>query len=195
MEDEFKEDLRVVRTRALLSKALFELLEKTPFEKISVKDICDKALVHRATFYNHFEDKEDLLEYTIDEIKEEMFNSVVEKEQYETPKEMYMTLMSKVLDFVEQHKNQLMLIINNNSTEKVMGLLLTTVKRSMRYLLSKNKYKSDLAIPVNIIIDFISGGITNLGLCWFQSNDSCTKQELLNYIDKMLDEKVFVNKN
>lgn len=66
MKEEFKEDLRIVRTRKLLSRALFELLETTPYEKISVLDICERAMVHRATFYNHFEDKDHLLEYTID---------------------------------------------------------------------------------------------------------------------------------
>ena len=60
MQEELKEDLRVVRTRKLLCKALFELLEEVPFDKISVTDICDKAMVHRATFYNHFESKEHL---------------------------------------------------------------------------------------------------------------------------------------
>ena len=62
MKEEYKEDLRIVRTRKLLSTALFDLLESTPYEKISVMDICEKAMVHRATFYNHFEDKEHLLE-------------------------------------------------------------------------------------------------------------------------------------
>ncbi len=190
--DDYKEDLRIVRTRVLLSKALFELLETTPFEKISVMDICEKAMVHRATFYNHFTDKEDLLEYSIDEIKESLFNATVKKETYTTSKEMYMSLISKVIDFVDENRKQFLLILNINSFEKITGLLLTTIKRSIRYLTSKNQYKETYTLPTNVVIDFLSGGITNLGLNWLQASNPCSKEELLGYFDILLNEKVYI---
>ena len=62
-----KEDLRVRRTKKLLSNALFELIRKKPFEKITVCDICEEAMVHRATFYSHYSDKDELLVHSIDE--------------------------------------------------------------------------------------------------------------------------------
>lgn len=194
MEQEFKEDMRVVRTRKLLITSLFELLEKMPYEKISVQDICDKALVHRATFYNHFASKDDLLEYSIDEIKEALFFASIEKEQFSNPKEMYMTLISKVLDFVEENKSKIMIVLNQNSYEKAAGLLLTTIKRSARYLTSKNEYKVEFALPVNIVIDFLCGGITNLGLNWLQSKNPCSKEELLSYFNILLNEDIYLKK-
>lgn len=189
-----KEDLRVIRTRKLLATALFELLETMPYEKISVMDICNKALVHRATFYNHFQSKEDLLEYSIDEIKEELFTASIENETYKTPREMYISLIEKVLDFVESNKNKLLIILNNNSYEKAMSLLLITIKRSIRYLISKNKYKEEYSIPKNILIDFISGGFTNIGLSWLQSPNPCPKEELIGYFKILLDEKLYIKK-
>jgi AcrR family transcriptional regulator len=56
-----REDLRVQRTHKLLWEALMSLMTEQDFEKISVKDICDRAMVHRTTFYKHYEDKYDLL--------------------------------------------------------------------------------------------------------------------------------------
>lgn len=53
--------------KKLLSNALFSLVKKKPFEKVTVCDICDEAMVHRATFYSHFADKYALLTYSIDE--------------------------------------------------------------------------------------------------------------------------------
>lgn len=187
-----KEDLRIVRTRKLLSTALFDLLESTPYEKISVMDICEKAMVHRATFYNHFEDKEHLLEYTIDSIKEELFTATIEKENYSSPKEMYMTLIASVLDFVTEHKDKLSLILKQNSSEKANELMLTTIKRSIQYLTSKNKYKAEYSVPINVLTDFLAGGITNLGLNWLQSSKPYTKQELLQYFNILLDDKVYL---
>ena len=190
--EQYKEDLRVIRTRKLLISALFSLLETTLYEKISVMDICDKAMVHRATFYNHFEDKEHLLEYAIDEIQENLFMSTIENEKFATPKDMYMTLISKVIDFVMENKKQFLVVINNNNLDKINGLLLTTIKRSIRYLTSKNEYKTEFRLPVNIVIDFLSGGITNLGLNWLQSQNPCSKQELLKYFDILLNENIYL---
>ena len=46
----------------LLAKSFKELVAKTPIEKITIKQITDKAGVIRPTFYNHFQDKYELLE-------------------------------------------------------------------------------------------------------------------------------------
>src|SRR5260221_4783495 len=55
-------DLRVRRTHKLLWEALMALLSERAFEEITVKEICERAMVHRTTFYKHYEDKYALLE-------------------------------------------------------------------------------------------------------------------------------------
>src|SRR5436190_13555719 len=54
-------DRRVQRTRQLLHAALMSLIQEKGFESLSVQDIIDRANVGRATFYAHFDSKEDLL--------------------------------------------------------------------------------------------------------------------------------------
>ncbi len=49
----------------LLAKSVKELAEDRPIEKITIKEITDKAGVIRPTFYNHFQDKYELLEWII----------------------------------------------------------------------------------------------------------------------------------
>ena len=46
-----------------LAASLKSLAVKHPFEKITIKQITDGAGVIRVTFYNHFQDKYDLLEW------------------------------------------------------------------------------------------------------------------------------------
>ena len=41
----------------LLAESLKELTGNHPIEKITIKEITDKAGVIRPTFYNHFQDK------------------------------------------------------------------------------------------------------------------------------------------
>ena len=56
-------DARVQRTYALLMGALMELMKEKDFENLTVSDICEKAGVHRATFYKHFNDKIEFIRY------------------------------------------------------------------------------------------------------------------------------------
>ena len=56
-----KKDLRVRRTRALIGKALVELMREKSYNDITIKEIAERALVNRNTFYRHFRDKDDLL--------------------------------------------------------------------------------------------------------------------------------------
>lgn len=54
-------DRRVARTRRRLREALVALMMERSYEKITVQQIIDRADVGRATFYNHYQDKDDLL--------------------------------------------------------------------------------------------------------------------------------------
>ncbi|WP_324195288.1 TetR/AcrR family transcriptional regulator [Nocardia abscessus] len=54
-------DRRVRRTRALLHRALIELMVERAYDRITVRDILARADVGRSTFYAHYRDKDDLL--------------------------------------------------------------------------------------------------------------------------------------
>lgn len=60
-----------VRSKRRITNALLELLQGTPFSKITIKDIVDRAGLTRQTFYHNFETKEDVLCYRLDELIEE----------------------------------------------------------------------------------------------------------------------------
>ena len=53
-------------TKLALSNALKELLEELSFEKISVSDICERCHMNRKSFYYHFKDKHDLVNWIFD---------------------------------------------------------------------------------------------------------------------------------
>lgn len=55
-----------VEDEGFLAESLELIMQDKPFEKITIKQICDRAGVIRATFYNHFEDKYAALDYIAD---------------------------------------------------------------------------------------------------------------------------------
>lgn len=64
-----RDDRRVQRTQQLLRTALVSLIEEKGFEALTVQDIIDRANVGRATFYAHFDNKEDLLVSGLDGLR------------------------------------------------------------------------------------------------------------------------------
>lgn len=64
-------DRRILKTNNLIRKALTDLMKQKTFDKITIKDLTEKADINRATFYLHYKDKYDLLEqYQNDILKE-----------------------------------------------------------------------------------------------------------------------------
>ena len=61
-------DPRILRTRKMMLDSLVSLIIEKGFDAVSVKDIADRAMVNRTTFYNHYEDKSDLLERGMEEV-------------------------------------------------------------------------------------------------------------------------------
>ena len=47
-------DLRVKRSQAAIRRAVISLLSDTPTQDITVKDVADRALINKKTFYAHY---------------------------------------------------------------------------------------------------------------------------------------------
>lgn len=61
-----KIDPRVTRTKQLLVDAFQKVSKEKKLSQLTVKNITDEATVNRATFYAHFTDKYDILDYSLD---------------------------------------------------------------------------------------------------------------------------------
>lgn len=103
MKNDKKEDLRVIKTKMLIRKSFIDLSKKINYQKITVKDLCDKAMINRNTFYLHYENKDDLVK--------EIINETISKY-----KNIFIPLITKFFISIK-------LKDSNEFTENVKGLL------------------------------------------------------------------------
>ena len=75
---EKKADLRIRKTETAIKNAFIELRAKKPLEKITVKELCDLALINKSTFYTHFKDIYDLTE----SLEKQIANEIVSHLQH-----------------------------------------------------------------------------------------------------------------
>lgn len=72
-------DLRIKRTKKAIRESFFSLLEEKDFEKISIRDLTDRAMISRNTFYLHYCDKYDLLNHICDELMRSLYSRVAKQ--------------------------------------------------------------------------------------------------------------------
>ena len=71
-------DLRIQKTKNNIFNAYIELREKKPIEKITVKELTDKAQISKQTFYLHYKDIYDLTE----QIEQELIADIMKDVEY-----------------------------------------------------------------------------------------------------------------
>ena len=96
-----KEDLRVRKTKANIYKGLIELMQEKEFEDIKVIDICKQSLINRSTFYDHFNDKFELLNSFMNDLKIELLEHLKESKnlKYKTIKEYFFIIVKDKMKF------------------------------------------------------------------------------------------------
>lgn len=181
-----KQDLRIQKTHKFLYTALLDLMEQKPFAQISVTDICQKAMVHRTTFYNHFEDKYHLLRCTIESMQEEFISQVSRNEE---PHAFYMAVIDQVLDHLYENRLAYSRILNANRGgditrvfhENIVQLLLDDFNH-----FPQNSLRFPAGIPAEALAEFYTGAFFSLASWWLENDIPIQKEDLRRYVHELL---------
>ncbi len=179
-----KEDLRIRRTYKLLKAALLELLKKEPFEKITVKDICEEAMVHRTTFYTHFEDKYDLLRYCMQELESPFETIDIKTPSVEGYKEYYSRVAKSILEHVYKNKDFYKTVIRKNSEES----FITNFEKELSIKIHDKlemcqKSGLKLPMPAELLSCVCSSACMSAVKWWIENDAPFSIDQLLKYID------------
>ena len=187
---EYKEDLRIIRTRKLLSATLLDMMEEFSIEKISVIDLCKRAMVNRATFYAHFEDKYHLLSFALEELKDSVYESFTKEVPAASPKELYRKLLFMAVEYLSDKHNHVARIVEYNRNEKVVHTLTDSLAQSIRYQLGKFKATHPSAVPSQMTAICYAGALVSL-LIWLLDNPSVLADgKLETYLDALIEENI-----
>lgn len=170
--DPGREDLRQKRTRKFLMNALMELMEERSFAELSVVDICERAMVHRTTFYAHFEDKDDLLRYVLAELWREF--GAAEPSQGEDRANLLFTFQN-ALAFIRDHKRLYLSGLAGGGTAPRM-----LEDFVVEELLGRMREPDEAAAC------FFVGGVLSLIRWWLEHNMPVGERELLQKLDRFL---------
>jgi len=190
-----KEDLRVRRTFKLLSQALLSLLLEKSFEEIYVTDICEHAMVHRTTFYKHFEDKYHLLDFCVKDLIRNFEGDDYQHDSAESMKDYYMGLIRKSLVYMAENKKLLLTGILRAGNNSVLPMLSSSVSQLIEKKLCDNeKMGFHHTIPCPIIAQYYSGALISASIWWLENEMPVSIDEMVRYISLLINETAYVVK-
>src|SRR5262250_2241242 len=91
-------NLRLRRTKILLSEALIALIEERGFDALTVGELTERAMVSRAAFYRNYQDKYDLVEQIFEEAMSALLAAVGDLGR-EHPAETWVTFFEHIAEY------------------------------------------------------------------------------------------------
>ena len=123
--DKKKENRRVRMTRRLMKDAMLDLLEERDLSGISVTAICEKADVHRSTFYHYYTEPSDLLREIEQDILEQIPSLPLPLDQQE--EEGLLQVTTAFFDFVRENEKVFRILfsesVNADFSSKMVDVL------------------------------------------------------------------------
>lgn len=155
-------------TKRALAAALRELMEDVPFEKINVADICEKCEMNRKSFYYHFKDKYDLVNWIYDT----EFIAAIGKKSIDTGWDFLQNLCGYLYENRDFYRKALKIRGQNSFSEHFREMLLPVIVNYLREPLSGQEI---LEFHINFVADAFISAIER----WIQEKDCVTTEEFL----------------
>lgn len=182
-----KEDMRITKTKRDLRQALYQLIIKERFEKITVGEICTVAMVNRLTFYKHYADKYELLNDTVLEIRNLIVARAVEKCHLAgvdlNATKVILQLVDIVIDECQQRKKFLQAI---NKNDIVAAMIANTIAESVTQLLVELGKVQPFKYPVDLLAVTITGAATYLIKYWLFHDTGVSKEDFLRQTNQFI---------
>lgn len=124
-------DLRVVKTLKQIDRALLECLAESPFEKVTVEQLCRAALINRSTFYKYYTSKYDLMERylqkALDGFRRQVDVAFVNASPDTIHNLVYQKNFESTLKFLYKHKEEYTLLWSIPLEESVFSRMVDLV--------------------------------------------------------------------
>lgn len=160
-------DLRVVKTKKNIRDAFLELRKKYSLDEIKVNALCEKAMVNKTTFYNHYQDIYELSDELEAEVLDDFFTNFKDIDMMLTDTERCINGMHVAL---ERNNDMLRIVFKDNLDE-----LTARIEKKIRNYYAKED---------QMLISFLIGGSIHL-MMKSKNNNTEVEQFLVEVITKI----------
>lgn len=143
-------------TKNMISDAFLDLTKEKDIDKITVKDIVEKCHITRQTFYYHFQDIMDVIEWSMQQRMEEILSKSL---KVTSVQEAVRILVSSV----DKHPEIIIKLMNSQKREQTERLLINTIRSYMQEMIDKKELFMDMKrSDLKMAIKFFSYAIVGI---------------------------------
>ena len=151
-------DLRVIKTKKNIRDAFLDLRKKHTLDEIKVNALCEKAMVNKTTFYNHYRDIYDLSEELEIEVLDNFLNNFQDIDMMLTDSQRFINGMHAVLE----SENEMLRIVFRDKMDE----LIDRIEKKIRDYYAKEE---------QMFISFLIGGSIHLMMKSKNKNEDVEK--------------------
>ncbi|WP_350344147.1 TetR/AcrR family transcriptional regulator C-terminal domain-containing protein [Proteinivorax tanatarense] len=168
-------------TKKALGQSLKSLLKKKTLDKITIKDIVSDCGVNRQTFYYHFQDIYDLLDWIF------IVEATKEMEQRRKKNETWQQGLLRTFDYIECNKSFVINTYNSIGREHFEKY----INKVIRQLLAEVVEQRSEGINVtyedkNFIIDFYTYALLGVILNWLRQGTQENPKKIVDKLSKLI---------
>lgn len=175
-----KSDRRTRYTKQVIKQSLLEMLRSMPIEQITVKALCEKAEINRATFYNHYE----TLTLLLEEIEYESYKGFADLLNNALYDDVHLAeTISSVLQYLKDNPNMREVFLSKTVAGRGLTRLLEeTHQKGIELIIQKSGITRQQA---HWTLIYISSGTREVLRQWFADdmpNEDLLIETLISFI-------------
>lgn len=169
------QDKRIIKTKKAIRTAFTELLSEKDINEITIKDISDRAIINRKTFYSHYAGIYELVDEIENEIVEMLLNAL-DGESYIDIAENPYSLFHKLNTVITDHIDRYGFILNNGHNIRLFTKIALRLKDTLKANYLEESGIDEVAFDLSL--DYVFAGMLSVYQNWFHSDKSASIEEI-----------------
>jgi AcrR family transcriptional regulator len=180
-----KVDLRILKTRKAIKDAFLNLIQTKGYERITVQDIADEAVINRNTFYLHYVDKPDLMEKlrqeSMDKLNVCINLGMKDKGIRATEKEMFILCLSEIFKAIEANIVFFRTMLSQNGQPNFSTHLKEAIKDFFLSGIGGQTYNQKFKIG----LEYMISGLVAVICMWISDPEHLIVEEVIDHLSEI----------
>lgn len=172
-------------TKKALAESLKEIMKSVPFEKITVAQICEKCDMNRKSFYYHFKDKYDLVNWIFDTEFIKVASERASDETYGDRIKSIENICDYFYDNREFYQKALLIKGQNSFSDHFCEYIQPLLKNRVLFLLNEFTEIDEVEVD-EFMLDFLTDAILCAIERWLLSANCMKPEEFLGKIMRFI---------
>ena len=172
-----KTDARLRYTQNALKQSLLSFLKEKPVNKITVKEVCERAGLNRATFYAHYSDCFALLESIEEDLLETFCSSLKLVDSFDVT-----ALIEAIYAMIEQQQEACRVLIFQNACPNVLRRMID-MARSESISYWKKHLRRATEAELEMLYTHLSNGLMHVVV---EGYEKYSRDEVVHFVNRIV---------